>query len=267
MNENVTKEKVDKYFRMLHPDFSNYSQEDELRALADEDFIKNNLTWVDSQYTFLTTKKAKEYTSPRDLMVDVIWHAKSEKYYNMLHPNEASYSTNQKFDAYADKTYIVENVEQIHDLYEQYSRKGDFVNVPDQERLKQVLWHAKVENYFDLLHPDIDSYSQEQKDAANEDKNFLVQHTDEIHNLITKEFSSKLSPRSMQGATEREKLLAAMKEVKEKLRQKETKKIKPKDAIDYVLKSGTTKEDASRAKAQEISRDNMRENEGEKGNG
>lgn len=117
-----------------------------------------------------------------------------------------------------------------YNKYEEYYlwNKEDFI--------EQAEWHAKVEKYFALLHPDFDTLSDEQQWDLLGDKHFIIENTDAIHEAFS-EFSNSDSPRYMKSGSEQEKIQKAIEEIK--VKERNSKKITPTAAVKSALKGST----------------------------
>lgn len=102
--------------------------------------------------------------------------------------------------------------------------------------MERAMWHAKVEKYFALLHPEFDTLSDEQQWDLLDDKLFIIENTDAIHEAFS-EFSNSDSPRYMESASEQERMQKAIEEIK--VKEQNSKKITPTAAVKSALK-GTT---------------------------
>ena len=111
--------------------------------------------------------------------------------------------------------------------------------------MEQAEWHAKVEKYFALLHPDFDTLSVEKQFDVLDDKIFIFKNTEAIHEAFS-EFSS---PGYMENASEQERVQKAIEEVKER----NSKKITPTTAVKSALE-GTTAIEAAEANGVEQSK-------------
>ena len=163
------------------------------------------------------------------------WHDKVDTYFGMLHPNFDSMSIDEQNKALEDKFFIIENTEAVHDQYTRFTSLG--ANLSDVQKMQQVLKHAKVEKYFDLLHPDFDSLPPAEKWNVIDDKNFIIDHLDEIHAAFS-EFGNSDSKEYMYKATDKEKIEKAFKQAKEK--EEGTKSLSVSEVAQNALKQGIT---------------------------
>lgn len=163
------------------------------------------------------------------------WHDKVDTYFGMLHPNFDSMSIDEQNKALEDKFFIIENTEAVHDQYTRFTSLG--ANLSDVQKMQQVLKHVKVEKYFDLLHPDFDSLPPAEKWNVIDDKNFIIDHLDEIHAAFS-EFGNSDSKEYMYKATDKEKIEKAFKQAKEK--EEGTKSLSVSEVAQNALKQGIT---------------------------
>lgn len=163
------------------------------------------------------------------------WHDKVDTYFGMLHPNFDSMSIDEQNKALEDKFFIIENTEAVHDQYTRFTSLG--ANLSDVQKMQQVLKHVKVEKYFDLLHPDFDSLPPAEKWNVIDDKNFIIDHLDEIHTAFS-EFGNSDSKEYMYKATDKEKIEKAFKQAKEK--EEGTKSLSVSEVAQNALKQGIT---------------------------
>ena len=163
------------------------------------------------------------------------WHDKVDTYFGMLHPNFDSMSIDEQNKALEDKFFIIENTEAVHDQYTRFTSLGS--NLSDVQKMQQVLKHVKVEKYFDLLHPDFDSLPPAEKWNVIDDKNFIIDHLDEIHAAFS-EFGNSDSKEYMYKATDKEKIEKAFKQAKEK--EEGTKSLSVSEVAQNALKQGIT---------------------------
>ena len=163
------------------------------------------------------------------------WHDKVDTYFGMLHPNFDSMSIDEQNKALEDKFFIIENTEAVHDQYTRFTSLG--ANLSDVQKMQQVLKHVKVEKYFDLLHPDFDSLPPAEKWNIIDDKNFIIDHLDEIHAAFS-EFGNSDSKEYMYKATDKEKIEKAFRQAKEK--EEGTKNLSVSEVAQNALKQGIT---------------------------
>ena len=163
------------------------------------------------------------------------WHDKVDTYFGMLHPNFDSMSIDEQNKALEDKFFIIENTEAVHDQYTRFTSLG--ANLSDVQKMQQVLKHVKVEKYFDLLHPDFDSLPPAEKWNVIDDKNFIIDHLDEIHAAFS-EFGNSDSKEYMYKATDKEKIEKAFNQAKEK--EEGTKSVSVSEVAQNALKQGIT---------------------------
>ena len=163
------------------------------------------------------------------------WHDKVDTYFGMLHPNFDSMSIDEQNKALEDKFFIIENTEAVHDQYTRFTSLG--ANLSDVQKMQQVLKHVKVEKYFDLLHPDFDSLPPAEKWNVIDDKNFIIDHLDEIHAAFS-EFGNSDSKEYMYKATDKEKIEKAFRQAKEK--EEGTKNLSVSEVAQNALKQGIT---------------------------
>lgn len=102
--------------------------------------------------------------------------------------------------------------------------------------MERAEWHAKVEKYFALLHPEFDTLSDEQQWDLLDDKHFIISNTEAIHEAFS-EFSNSDSPRYMESASGQERMQKAIAEIK--VKERNSKKITPTTAVKYALKDTT----------------------------
>ena len=142
------------------------------------------------------------------------WQAKVEKYMEILHPGYSSMTIRQQMDLFDDKDFIIENTDAIHEAFTTFSNSDSpryMESASEQERMQKAMWHAKVEKYFALLHPEFDTLSDEQQWDLLDDKRFIIRNTDAVHEAFC-EFSNSDSPRYMGKATEQERMQKAIEE-------------------------------------------------------
>lgn len=176
------------------------------------------------------------------------WKDKTEKYFSLLHPDFEALSPEEKWKLYDDKNFIIENTDAIHDAYSDFNDPDSprwMNDASEQEKMQNVMWHVKVEKYFSLLHPDFESLSSKEKWDLYDEKKFIIENIDAIHDAY-RDFSSSDSPRWMKNASEQERIKAAITEVKTKVQEKTT--ISPREVIENALESGIDKESTDKAR-------------------
>ena len=186
------------------------------------------------------------------------WHDKVDTYFGMLHPNFDSMSIDEQNKALEDKFFIIENTEAVHDQYTRFTSLG--ANLSDVQKMQQVLKHVKVEKYFDLLHPDFDSLPPAEKWNVIDDKNFIIDHLDEIHAAFS-EFGNSDSKEYMYKATDKEKIEKAFKQAKEK--EEGTKSLSVSEVAQNALKQGITTSQVKEANSieQQAQKENTKDGE------
>ena len=167
------------------------------------------------------------------------WQAKVEKYMEILHPGYSSMTIRQQMDLFDDKDFIIENTDAIHEAFTTFSNSDSpryMESASEQERMQKAMWQAKVEKYMEILHPGYSSMTIRQQMDLFDDKDFIIENTDAVHEAFC-EFSNSDSPKYMESASEQERMQKAIEEIK--VKEQNSKKITPTAAVKSALK-GTT---------------------------
>ena len=126
--------------------------------------------------------------------------------------------------------------------------------------MEHAEWQAKVEKYMEILHPGYSSMTLSQKMELFDDKDFIINNTDAIHEAFS-EFSNSDSPRYMGKASEQERMQKAIEEIK--VKEQKTKKITPATAVKSALKgtSATKSAEANSVEQSELNPEITKEGE------
>lgn len=156
---------VEKYFKILYPEFDKLSQEEKERILIDKDIIEENidkitayLQEIKSQEENIESEEKNEVKEElveevnKELLVEIITRVKINKYFNILYPNYESLAEEEKIDLVVDKSFIKESIEAIDEYYKDCKSPGCgavLMELSDQQIIEMALeMFKKQENGF-----------------------------------------------------------------------------------------------------------------------
>lgn len=108
---------------------------------------------------------------------------KVEKYFELLHPDYDSLTPEERFKLMGEKSFIRENIEEIDKYYQesmQFGGESQQQGVNEKEIIEDAIKNIKVEKYFEMIHPNYDSLSPEERFKLMGEKSFIRQNIDQI---------------------------------------------------------------------------------------
>ena len=110
-------ERVDKYFRMLHPEYETLTPEERSKLIGDRVFIRDHVDEIESWYEEAVghVEGAEE---PR-IIEEAIRKAKSEMYKKMLYPDHSNLDSADRDTVIENVLFIDDHVDEIESWYEE----------------------------------------------------------------------------------------------------------------------------------------------------
>ena len=105
------------------------------------------------------------------------------KYFKMLHPDFDTLTPGKQLKLMEDRNFIVENIDEIDSYYQDCKKPGSYAydkGLDDQEIISRAVKNKKVDRYFEMLHPDFDTLTPGEQFRLMDEKNFIIEHIDEI---------------------------------------------------------------------------------------
>ena len=182
----MNEELISKYFKMLHPDMDALTPGEQLKLMEDRDFIAENIDEIDSYYQ--DCKKPGTYAyekglDDQEIISMAVKDKKVDRYFEMLHPDMDTLTPGEKFRLMKDKDFIAENIDEIDSYYQDCKKPGTYAyekGLDDQEIISMAVKDKKVDRYFEMLHPDMDTLTPGEKFRLMKDKDFIAENIDEI---------------------------------------------------------------------------------------
>lgn len=121
-------EKIEKYIRLLHPEYDTLTLEEQSKLMKDRKLIEENIERVDRYYKgcMEPNSGAQSYgQTEQQIIMYALMIIRYEKYFSLLHPEFDKLPLYEKigpeFDA--DRSIIVHNLEEIERLYEERMKR------------------------------------------------------------------------------------------------------------------------------------------------
>ena len=137
---------IEKYFRMLHPNFDQLSAEDQWFANYDMDFLTSNFYEIDSKFlrASLSQIPGEKKKAPTEILKMVVAGVRSEKNFEVLHPEYEQLPDAEKWKALDDKELLFNYDAEINREY--YRLRGEAKYMRGEEpNAPECMKHA-VEN-------------------------------------------------------------------------------------------------------------------------
>lgn len=102
-----------------------------------------------------------------------------KKYLTILYPNYESATKEEQEKIKRDKEFIEKNINAINEYVQRYGQNGH-KGMDDNKFLSTIINAVKVDNYFEMLHPDRNTFSPGQELMSYSDKIFIETNFDKI---------------------------------------------------------------------------------------
>lgn len=144
-------DKVEKYFKILYPKYDELTQEEKDRLISDKKIIEENIEKIDEYY--------KKYKISEN----------NDEIENNAKENEKPEEKNEVEDS-GESECTKEEIDNVID--------GD--NQKEREILLEILVELKVNKYFNLLYPEYETLTEEEKIDLIIDKSFIEESIEAI---------------------------------------------------------------------------------------
>lgn len=102
-----------------------------------------------------------------------------KKYLTMLYPNYESATKEEQEKIEGDREFIEKNIDAINEYTQRYGGNRPS-GMDDNKFLATIIRMVKTDNYFEMLHPDKDTFSPGQELISYSDKIFIEDNFDKI---------------------------------------------------------------------------------------
>ena len=154
--------KVSVYFDKIHPDFKQLPKGKQAYLKMDEAIIRDNLDKMEEYMELLRATNGEDYTEEQ-CIEDALRKTKVDVYFDKAHPDYKDLTLEEKearTDCIRDRYFIENNIDEVDNCYKTFA---GIDGMEDANIIEDALFHAKVETYFDLLHPEYKEKSDEEK--------------------------------------------------------------------------------------------------------
>ena len=144
-------EKVDIYFKLLHPEYKGLSEEEQKRALSDKTFIKENLDKMELMYQ----NACSNGISPEEAIRGAVNIIKVNKYRDILYSDEMDFVQETEFSEEQQQAYdkrqqklkekinfIREHIDEIDKYYQECingENKAKYEGMTEQQILQETI--------------------------------------------------------------------------------------------------------------------------------
>jgi len=120
IRETIRSQKIDKYFKILYPEYKDMSHEEQGKALKDKEYIRDNLWKIEEGYK----NRRGDGMSPQQAIRATIISQKTDKYFEILYPEYKDMSHEEQGKALKDKEFIRDNLNRIELMYQNARSNG-----------------------------------------------------------------------------------------------------------------------------------------------
>ena len=135
--------RADEFFRILHPEFDELSQEEQSKLMRDKDIILENIDELILFYEKLDRKDDKENLDTIKFFIDM---KKTEKYFKLMYPEYHELPMLMQFKLLEEQEFIKEHIDEI-DLYyqnfEMNNTDGQVQEFDERKKIKEIVDNLK----------------------------------------------------------------------------------------------------------------------------
>ena len=138
------KQKIDKYFNLLHPEYETLTPGQQLELMDDRNFIADHIDEIDKYYEGCMREGSgaqQEGWTEQQIIANAIRRVKVNLYDKQLHPNFDELTPQEKDKALEDRVFIADHIDEIDEIYTTYiyqaERRGKEVDT--QELIKSAI--------------------------------------------------------------------------------------------------------------------------------
>ena len=143
------REKVEKYFRLLYPNYDSLSSEEIWYSAGDKNFIIENIEEIDKYYQDCMKPGSvaqHQGLSEQEIIANAVRVVKGNKYFEMLHPEYETLTPGEKIRTMDDQGFILDNIDQIdrkfQDMVLEAERNGEELN--EQKIIRNIVEGLKT---------------------------------------------------------------------------------------------------------------------------
>ena len=179
-------EKIEKYFKLLHPEYDGLEPGKQTELMDDRAFIAEHIDEIDKYYEGRMREGSlaqQNGLTEQEIIANALREVKINKYFEILHPEYDTLTPGEKYEVIDDIGFIEEHIDEIDKYYEGRMREGSLAQqngLTEQEIIANALREVKINKYFEILHPEYDTLTPGEKYEVIDDIGFIEEHIDEI---------------------------------------------------------------------------------------
>ena len=138
---------IEEYFRLLYPNVKELKNEEALYAVKDYIFIGKHIEKIHRKFEDIVSNKEKngEEIDEQKIIANVVKLIKSDRYFELLHPDVETLTPKEKFETMSDRAFITEHISEIdrkfEDIVSNKEKNGEEIN--KQAIIKSVIEGVK----------------------------------------------------------------------------------------------------------------------------
>ena len=182
-------EKIEKYFKLLHPEYDGLEPGKQTELMDDRAFIAEHIDEIDKYYEGRMREGSlaqQNGLTEQEIIANALREVKINKYFEILHPEYDTLTPGEKYEVIDDIGFIEEHIDEIDKYYEGCMREGSVAQqdgLTEQEIIANALRIVKTDKYFEILHPEYDTLTLGEKYKVIDDRAFIANHIDEIDKI------------------------------------------------------------------------------------
>ena len=138
---------IEEYFRLLYPNVKELKNEEALYAVKDYIFIGKHIEKIHRKFEDIVSNKEKngEEIDEQKIISNVVKLIKSDRYFELLHPDVETLTPKEEFETMSDRAFITEHISEIdkkfEDIVSNKEKNGEEIN--KQAIIKSVIEGVK----------------------------------------------------------------------------------------------------------------------------
>ena len=138
---------IEEYFRLLYPNVKELKNEEALYAVKDYIFIGKHIEKIHRKFEDIVSNKEKngEEIDEQKIIANVVKLIKSDRYFELLHPDVETLTPKEEFETMSDRAFITEHISEIdrkfEDIVSNKEKNGEEIN--KQAIIKSVIEGVK----------------------------------------------------------------------------------------------------------------------------
>lgn len=140
---------IEEYFKLLYPNVKDLKNEEAFYAMKDYIFIDKHIEKIHRKFENIVSNKEKngEEIDESKIIVNVVNSIKSDRYFELLHPEFETLTPEEEFETMRDMAFIAEHIGEIDRKFQDIVRNKE---KNCEEINKQAIIKSVIEGIKDL---------------------------------------------------------------------------------------------------------------------